>query len=180
VRVDKKNVAIIGTALSTIEERLVEQTRKLVRFIEVSIVPTYPSFVLAGNFPAAWDSVALRNIHENQSFFEVFRELKVQAPNYTCWNGRVEDYLFISASMQALPPGAVPQKPLLGAYTFQTLSSTNLPVVVDLNGAPEHAHINNNNSKDKWIWIGIGSASMLIVVLVAFMIIQKTRRQQLG
>ncbi|PJF18667.1 hypothetical protein PSACC_01523 [Paramicrosporidium saccamoebae] len=174
VRVGEDNVAIIGTALSTNEERLAEQTKKVVRFIEASITPTHPNFVLAGNFPAVWDSVALRTIHENKGFSDVFRELKVQVPNYTFWNGRVEDYLFVSAPRGTILPDATVRKPPLGAYTFQTLSSTNLPVAVDLDGAPENPHFNDR--KDRWIWTGIGSAAVFIVVLVACMIIQKVRR----
>jgi hypothetical protein len=152
ILVGGKEIAVVGTKLSTKPEYRVDQANKVVKFIDVNISIPY---VLAVSQLAGWESPEARVFYESGKYREPFRSLGVAVPNYTCWNGMVEDFLFTSASAE---------KSVVGAYTFQTVSSGHLPVAVDLRGYPEISH--HNSRYEKRIWMGIFGATFLILLVV--------------
>lgn len=155
-------IVILGSHLSENDsEARKNQARKLYQVINVHIASRYSSYILAANFEDDWESKAVGFFRDNMS--EAFRSSSLPIPSYTSWRGIESDFFFLTKALS---------QRILGVYTFHTLSSPHLPIIMDLQGTPQNPH-STYREKSKWLWILVGTSSIVIFILVIGQLVRK-------
>lgn len=161
VRVGSKTIAIISTAIGDSTGIHLEETKQIIRYIKTSIEGSYPKVIMAASIGVGWGSPEVAYITGEGKLSEAFRSLKAPPPSSTNIKGIASDYYFISLNAN---------ETVLGAYTFQTSFGDYIPLLIDLDGAPEVPH-SSIAGGTRWIWIVTGITSVVLFIVVITLLI---------
>lgn len=168
-----KKIAVINTHLEVSSSKIrTKQVQSIISFIEKKVAPHCNQYILLGDFNSRRDSREVQAFLSRDLLVESFTALDAPCPHYTCWSGITVDFLFSSPALA---------KDLLGSYVYQTISSDQLPVLLDLKlGQPisRPAYKSTKlplrsfiNSKREWWYSSPVFAVLVVSVIVAAVVV---------
>lgn len=120
-QLDTKSIDVLVTHL--------EVSHSTIRQAQVELILSYivqadlTDYILLGDLNSQYIEPEFDIVRVSGQFNEVFRELEWTPPEYTCWAGSSIDYVLASPDLCQY---------LHGAYTYHSVVSDHLPVLVDL------------------------------------------------
>ncbi len=97
-----------------------ENSRALIKHFKNYTGP----LVLAGDFNCQSSSEEMRILLDSAGFTSSFNALHWPSPRYTCWAGTEIDFILLCGGLESQ---------IKSSYTYHTVSSDHIPVLVDLN-----------------------------------------------